>query len=234
MTTKKTIKYYYEADRYMLVETDDEAFVAKYQEFQREEWRADKRVKAMLQEQEAEISERAKKQAREITQKEKDILKLKEEVIKVIMGASNFSQELLSELIQTREAELLELKNKYDGTQAALADIGQAIISQKSVSAELESWGSRFDTLDTMSQKSMLLSIVEKITIHEEKADILYRINFDTLLSRPIPPVCPETDEEGANTPILTPQSSKQFVHYSSLATQSIACRQYEICGSVM
>jgi len=41
------LKYYYEADRYMLVETDDEAFVAKYQEFQREEWRADKRVKVM-------------------------------------------------------------------------------------------------------------------------------------------------------------------------------------------
>jgi len=42
----KTIKYYYEADRYMLVDVADGEFADKYQEFQREEWRRAKKEQA--------------------------------------------------------------------------------------------------------------------------------------------------------------------------------------------
>jgi len=42
----KTIKYYYEADKYMLVDVADGEFAQRYQQFQREEWRRDKREQA--------------------------------------------------------------------------------------------------------------------------------------------------------------------------------------------
>ncbi|MCL2798021.1 MAG: hypothetical protein FWD58_08220 [Firmicutes bacterium] len=47
--------------------------------------------------------------------------------MKVILGESQFSQSLLSELIKTKESELAELQKEQEAANKALADLAAVI-----------------------------------------------------------------------------------------------------------
>ena len=129
---------------------------------------------------EAEITEQMRRMTKDLTQKERELAKLKDEVYKAIIGESQFSQSLLSELIQTKEKELLELKKKYDEAEARADDLRKSLQAQRAVCSDLSNWAARFDLQETAEKKGMLINLIDKITMFEEEIDVRYSIRFDS------------------------------------------------------
>jgi hypothetical protein len=135
-----------------------------------------------VREQEQEANEKLKKVVRETAQREKELAKLKEEVVKVVMGESGFSQSLLSEMIQTKETELIELRKKQGLAEQVVSDLQATLAAKKAVVEELETWSERFDAQDATVQKSMLINIIEKITVQSDtQIDVVYKVELDDL-----------------------------------------------------
>lgn len=129
--------------------------------------------------QEKTLIEQGKKIARDMTQKEKEVSKLKEEVYKIIIGQSQFSEKLISEIIETKEKELVDLKEKHKETEAKIHDLSTILEQQRTTSGDLKDWGDRFDLQDTKEKKAMLIDLINKITIYDEKIEVRYNIKFD-------------------------------------------------------
>jgi len=132
-----------------------------------------------IQEQSQEIAERLKRIKREVSQKEKEIAKLKDEVVKVIMGNSQFTHNLLTELIETKEIEIVELRKKQTAAQAAADDIEKTLRERRAVAEELDTWAERFDAQDTMSKKSMLIKLIERATVYEDHIEAVYQVKLE-------------------------------------------------------
>jgi DNA invertase Pin-like site-specific DNA recombinase len=134
-----------------------------------------------LREREKETAERLKKVTREIVQKEKEIQKLKDEVMKVVLGESQFSKSLLSEMIQTKEAELINIREKQEVAQAAADELSTDISERKAVCAELDGWSERFDRQNAANKKSMLLNILDRVIVRGNKFTSIYKIKMNYL-----------------------------------------------------
>ena len=134
-----------------------------------------------VREKEKELSEQSRRITREKAQKEKELAKLKEEVYKVIIGQSQFSEKLLSELIETKEQEVLEFNKRNNEIESRVADLRATLTKQRQVSADLTNWADRFDIQETNEKKSMLINLINKITVFDEKIEINYKIRFDNL-----------------------------------------------------
>jgi len=116
----------------------------------------------------------------DISKIDKELIKLKSEVIKTLTGESKFSQELLNNLIKEKESEkhnsipLYEnLKKRYRANK----------LTNKNASnnnrENLNNWQTRFDTQTKEGKKAMLLNIIDKITLNNNKVEIEYKIAFD-------------------------------------------------------
>jgi hypothetical protein len=132
-----------------------------------------------IREQEQGIVEYLKKLTRERSQKEKEIQRLKDEVMKALVGESQFSHGLLSEMIQTKEMELVDLNEKHKTAQDTAEDLAMTLATRRSVCAKFNNWAERFDVQDTMDKKAMLINIIDKIVISADRAEVTYSIRFD-------------------------------------------------------
>lgn len=135
-----------------------------------------------IKEQEKMLTEQLKRLTRESTQKEKEVSTLKEEVYKVLIGQSKFSEELLTELIETREKELLDIRERNKETEARIGDLKETLAQQRSLSGDLSNWAERFDLQSNDEKKAMLINLINKITIFDEKIEVRYRIRFDNFI----------------------------------------------------
>ena len=125
-----------------------------------------------IREKEQEIVEHLRRLAKEIAQKEKELQKYKEEVYKVIIGESSFTQELLSELIQVKERELADLRKKCDEADARAEELRKTLRSQRAVCGSLTELSERFDLQETMEKKAMLINLIEQVTIFDEEIEV--------------------------------------------------------------
>ena len=140
-----------------------------------------------IREQEKELDERLKRAIRERGQKEKEIQKLKDEVMKVILGESQFDQTLLNEMLRARQTELESLVAAEQQASNAKEEMSATLVTQKAVAEELTEWADRFDAQDTMSKKSMLINIIDGITVHDAKVEVLYNMKLDDLGDKVMP-----------------------------------------------
>ena len=130
-----------------------------------------------------EITVQHKKTTNEIIQKENDLQKLKDEVLKTLIGESKFSQSILSDLIQQREKELVELEKRRDMADKAAIDIDNKIRLRKTVQDEYRGWDERFDILTIQEKRAMLINIIERITIYPNRVQIIFKVRINLLES---------------------------------------------------
>lgn len=135
-----------------------------------------------LKEKEKEFTEQLRKIGRDITQKEKELSKLKEEVCKILAGQSKFSEELITELIQNKESEIKSLAEKHTDIESRANDLKATIEQTKTLSADLNNWSERFDTQTINEKKTMLINLINKIMIFDDKIEVKYRIRFDNFV----------------------------------------------------
>ena len=132
-----------------------------------------------IKDRENDLVEQSRRIGRERTQKEKELTKLKDEVYKVIIGQSNFSEKLLSELIETKEQEVNALNTKSIDIEEKLADLRATLNQQRTLSKDLNNWADRFDMQETNEKKSMLINLINRITMYDEKVEVKYMLKFD-------------------------------------------------------
>jgi hypothetical protein len=135
--------------------------------------------KDTAKERQKEVSERLKKLTREITQKGKETVKLKDEVVKTILGESQFSQSLLSELLQTKETEIAELRKRHAEAEQAAEELEAELAAQKAVTDEIDTWAERFNTQNVMDKKAMLINIIDRITVNSDNRVVVkYKVKL--------------------------------------------------------
>ena len=138
-----------------------------------------------IREKENDLVEQLRRIGREHNQKEKELSKLKEEVYKVIIGQSKFSEKLLSELIESKEQEIKELNQKGNEIETKVEDLRETLKKQKTLCNELTDWAERFDMQELNEKKTMLINLINKITIFDEKIEVKYKLKFDNFEKNP-------------------------------------------------
>lgn len=68
---------------------------------------------------------------------EKELHKLRDEVCKVIMGESQWSQSVLSQLIETKEQELSDIVKKQEDIEFKLKELAAYLAERKANLSEL-------------------------------------------------------------------------------------------------
>ena len=125
------------------------------------------------------VKEQNRKAENEISQKEKELQKLKDEIVKVLMGESQFPQNVLTELIQQRERELAEYAKRCEAVEKAALDLKNQIKLSKAVQNNYKSWAERFDSLTIQEKRAMLIDIIDRIKVYPKKIQIRYKVTID-------------------------------------------------------
>lgn len=118
---------------------------------------------------------------RDKIQLEKELKKLSEEVCKVLMGESQWSQTMLSNLISSKEKELSEISKKQGAIEDRLKDLSAYLAERKTLYADLDNWVERFNIQENAEKKTMLINVIDKITIYDDKATVKYKFKCDYL-----------------------------------------------------
>lgn len=125
-----------------------------------------------------------KLQIKEIEKKKNEIAKLKEEVVKALMGESSFSKNMISEMLQTKTKELELLKQH----RAKIEDkISRQKMEQKDtelLNQTIPNWKEEFE-LACVEEKKMLISqIVKYVEVFENEIKVKVKIDFEKFLSK--------------------------------------------------
>lgn len=116
---------------------------------------------------------------KELEEVEANIKVLKDEIIKTLTGESNFTAELLSELIEEKETKKLELKN--------LKSEFESKINQKKLEDEellqiknrIPVWKKEFERADLEVKKMLLSEIIKEVRIFNDRYEIDFRLQLN-------------------------------------------------------
>jgi len=154
----------------------------------------------------------------EVSKKEREVARIKEEVVKVLLGDSSFSENTLSEILKTKEVELLEVRELLETAQNEVFQIDTELVMHAKIREEAAGWSERFDQASTGDKKSMLLNIIEKVTLFDDRVEIRYKLELEQ------PPQLSATvleNTELTNKTLLTPHFFTQSVQQGSITQRS-------------
>ena len=134
-----------------------------------------------VHEKEVILSEQLKRISKEKTQLEKELHKLSDEVCKVIMGESQWSQSVLSKLIESKEQELSDIVKKQEEVGIKLKELSAYLAERKANFSELNNWAERFDIQDIPAKKAMLINAIDRITVFDDKVTVKYKFKCNYL-----------------------------------------------------
>jgi len=173
------------------------------------------------------MAEKARGLVRDKARIEKEQQKLKESVLKSLMGEGDYPAALLNEMLAAKEAELADITAKASAAEAAKVELQEQLTARKEFAVNLDSWGMRFDAATTEQKKSMLLNIIDKIYVYPYGIRTNYKIEtrgFGEIRSINIPNwLSPQTDEKSAinteNWQETTTSYTGSGVNHSTQAT---------------
>jgi hypothetical protein len=136
-----------------------------------------------------EAARRAEKAEADLAKNEREVKKLKEEIMRALLGESTFSQATLGEMLKAKETEGLELMGKFEEAQNHVLELDQEMAAQKTLYEDYTDWGARFDASATADKKAMLLNIVDRIDAYGDNFDVTLKvkINISNLIGTATP-----------------------------------------------
>lgn len=184
------------------------------------------------------ISEKSKTLCKDKIRLEKEIAKIKESVLKSLMGEGDYSPALLNEMLATKEKEYTKTLEKLDTYETEKQDLESELTEKREFAINLDSWETRFDTASIAQQKAMLLNIIDKITIHPNHIIVNYKIETKRIEKlQPIlaPSWQPDQTENTQNSTNSAPNTletptfhANSGVNTNPLATRSMLSMPYE------
>jgi len=151
--------------------------------------------KTKIQEQLAEATAFFQKAESEVTKKESEIARLKDEIMKALLGQSSVSLEVLNELLKTKERERASASAELLEAQERVLALDAELEMRIEVIESLTSWIQRFESQNHAARKTMLMNIIERIVATDSLIEIHYKIPLTAKVTRVIEP--PE------NTPLM-------------------------------
>ena len=114
---------------------------------------------------------------------EKNIKALKNEVIKSLAGESNFSSELLNELIEAKEKEKIKLLTEKSNIEK---NIAQKTLNNKELldfKHLIPIWKEEFEEADIEIKKMLIAEIIKEIRVYNSKIEIDLRLKSNNYLN---------------------------------------------------
>jgi hypothetical protein len=68
------------------------------------------------------------------------------------------------------------LQTNFDAAQNEILEIDAEVTAKKTFAENLTSWAERFDCQDAKTKKSMLINLIDRITVHPDRLEINYKI----------------------------------------------------------
>jgi len=178
--------------------------------------------KTQFEEKIEELTKQLDKGAIVITQKEREVEKLKERLMQAILGEGNLSEDLIAQMLKTKEAELTQEQAEQNTTLEEIFALEEELSIQKKVTEELDTWSERFDALDIPSKKAMLINIIERVEFHKDRIEVDYKVKLDAQNIEPL------SAREAHNDSWLNPTTK----HTNE--TQSQAISEMSLTGEVL
>lgn len=165
---------------------------------------------------------RVEKAESDLAKNEREVKKLKEEIMRALLGESTFSQTVLSEMLKGKEAEGIDLMGKYEEAQNRVLEIDQELTAQKAVFEDYTDWSARFDASATADKKAMLLNIIDRIDAYDDKFDVTFKvkINISNITGQvtPLNPAPAVVGERGGDSMVDASICAVKGYHYPRTA----------------
>jgi DNA invertase Pin-like site-specific DNA recombinase len=129
------------------------------------------------------LNSRDKKLEAELNKKSFDIKKLKDELVRSIIGESAVSKEMLSDLIQTREAEYLALFEERKAVTDKINSTEAMLKEKKRIAEQLTDWDAIFESQPPEGKKAMLIGLIDKITLYGDSVEVAYKIDISATVN---------------------------------------------------
>lgn len=107
-----------------------------------------------------------------INDSEKELNVLKNEIVKSLQGTSNFSPELLNELIQEKESKRTELLTKKSELEIIIAQKSIDENDYKKIQNMIPVWIEEFENSDIEVKKMLLTEIIKEIRVYNDRIEI--------------------------------------------------------------
>lgn len=134
------------------------------------------------------VSKDKKKELKKLQKHQKEIISeydaLKNELPKVLMGKSKFSEDMISELIDKKKTELENIDVQIIEIENIISSSKNEILDTTSLQNDMNNWDEIFDNADRDTKKIMILRLVNKIYLGKDKIDIDLNENLKSLLER--------------------------------------------------
>jgi len=117
-----------------------------------------------------------------ISRAESELLKLKEEILKSLMGTSSFTESMIKDLLVKKETEVKDLRAAVEFVQNDILRIDAEKASYMELDNELADWGERFDRQTYEQQKTMILNVIDKVLVYKDRVEIIYDIKIQSFM----------------------------------------------------
>ena len=127
----------------------------------------------------ADATKRFERAEADLDKKDREIEKLKEEVIKALLGESNYSHDMLSGMLKAKEAERIALTEKFDAAQDEVLCIDQELSAQVKIAEDFDDWDAKYDAAPAAVKKKMLINIIDRIEGIGPKIGVYFKMKLD-------------------------------------------------------
>jgi len=149
-----------------------------------------------------------------------ELKSLKDEVVKIISGySSDFSKELINELIINKENEIEEKELLLKKKENNINDVKFEKMQYENVKTQIIDWDKRFDDADFEEKKRMLSLVIDKVLVYRDEIEIQFNVRIETYKNNSL-------IAENQN---LISCIDRQLVRTNSLKTQSIIKEIFKI-----
>lgn len=138
----------------------------------------EKKIRSSIKKIEKKSDVELKKQKKKLSKDKKELKVLHGEVVKSLVGESNFSAELLNELINKKEANIKEIGNKIEELEKDLQKEKDEIGEIEKIKSFVPNWKNEFDNLDIFEKKVAINKIVKQVTVYREEIKIEFNFNI--------------------------------------------------------
>ena len=128
-----------------------------------EQWRS--RAKQRLRDSARERQDAAEKKFEKLITQQ---TALKEEILKSIMGESQFDTILLNEMMEENKREQAEAEREIEESKSEAADEQTRVKHLEEQYKNIRSWAAEFDKAPTDARKMILARLIEKITVDRD------------------------------------------------------------------
>ena len=120
-----------------------------------------------------------KQYEKELNEIETNLSVLKNEVVKTINGESNFTSELLNELILEKESRKAELQKMKAGLESKVKEKSLEKQELSKIKDKIPVWKEEFENAELDVKKMLLSEIIREVRIYNNKYEIDFRLKLN-------------------------------------------------------